>query len=114
MVSPISSSAGGTFNLGHWREKKKAKKKKKKEKENNDKWNPNTLSFVICRDDIITAVFAGTRSGFCMESQEPMCRLKSHTFGNLNDYLWAFILQPRMYHLYLPRMPEFMHEKIRV
>ena len=54
------------------------------------------------------AVFAGALFGFCMENQVPMCRLKNHTFGYLNNYLWTFILQPRMYHVYLPRMPEFM------
>ena len=74
MVSPEASSAGGTFNIGHWREKKK----------NNNKWNPNTLSFVICRDDIIT-VQSLLGPSLASGNQVPMCRLKNHTFGYLNN-----------------------------
>ena len=55
-------------------------------------WNSSTLSFVICRDGIITVRHLSDTEEeapppTCMRSQEPMCSLKNPTFGDLNDYL---------------------------
>ena len=78
VVSTIASSARST-EFYHWH---------RREKKN----GICTLSFVICRDDMLTVHCPSDwgiywRSpGLCMESQVLMCRLKNPTFSNPNDY----------------------------